>query len=102
MFMDFGGIRIGDSVMIGPKVSLITTGHPVEYADRRQYITSEPIIIGNRVWIGAGATILPGVTIGDEAVIAAGAIVTKDVPDSCLVAGVAASVVRELNNAPRP
>lgn len=97
MFMDFGGIHIGDRVMIGPRVSLITAGHPVELQERRQFITAEPITIGSNVWIGAGATILPGVTIGDKAVIAAGAIVTKDVPKSCLVAGVAARVIRELN-----
>jgi acetyltransferase-like isoleucine patch superfamily enzyme len=98
MFMDFGGIQIGDRVMIGPKVSLITAGHPVEYEERRQFITAEPITIGNNVWIGAGATILPGVTIGDEAVIGAGAVVTKNVPASCLVGGNPASVIRNLNS----
>lgn len=97
MFMDFGGIRLGDGVMIGPKVSLITAGHPVEYVQRREFITAEPITIGDRVWIGAGATVLPGVTIGDRAVVAAGAVVARDVPESCLVAGVAARVIRKLN-----
>ena len=97
MFMDFGGIRLGDGVMVGPKVSLITAGHPVEYQQRREFITAAPITIGNRVWIGAGAMILQSVTIGDKAVVAAGAVVTNDVPESCLVAGTAAQVIRELN-----
>jgi maltose O-acetyltransferase len=69
----------------------------VELAERRQFITAEPITIGSHVWIGAGATVLPGVTIGDKAVIAAGAVVTKDVPESCLVGGVPAQVIRNLN-----
>lgn len=102
MFMDYGGIRIGDRVMIGPRVSLITVGHPVEHAERRQFITCEPITIHDSAWIGASATILPGVTIGAKAVIAAGAVVTKDVPESCLAAGVPARVVRQLNATDEP
>lgn len=101
MFMDFGGITIGDRVMIGPKVSLITAGHPVEYEDRRQFITAAPIVIGDQVWIGAGATILQGVTVGDRAVVGAGAVVTKDVPASTLVAGNPVRVIRKLNDSSR-
>lgn len=94
--MDLGGIDIGDDVMIGPNVQLISSGHPVDPETRRSAITTAPIRIGRGVWIGAGATVLQGVTVGDDAVIAAGAVVTKNVPPRTLVAGVAAQVIREL------
>jgi acetyltransferase-like isoleucine patch superfamily enzyme len=82
--------------MIASKVNLVTAGHPVEPDKRRAYITAEPITIGTNVWIGAAATILPGVTIGADAVVAAGAVVTRDVPPASLVAGVPATVIRHL------
>ena len=86
--MDLGGIDIGDDVMIGPNVQLISSGHPLDPATRRSGITTAPIRIGRGVWIAAGATILQGVAVGDDAVVAAGAVVTKDVPPRTLVAGV--------------
>jgi acetyltransferase-like isoleucine patch superfamily enzyme len=94
--MDFGGIDIGDDVMLGPNVQLISSGHPVDPATRRSQITTAPIRIGRGVWIAAGATVLQGVTVGDDAVVAAGAVVTKDVPPRTLVAGVPAKVIRAL------
>jgi len=94
--MDIGGIEIGDEVLIGPNVQLISSGHPVDPAGRRRTITGDPIVIGRNVWIGAGATVLHGVTVGEDAVIAAGAVVTRDVPARTLVAGVPARVVRHL------
>jgi acetyltransferase-like isoleucine patch superfamily enzyme len=93
---DIGGIDIGDEVMLGPNVSLLTSGHPVDPVERTRRITAAPIAIGRNVWIAAGATVLQGVTVGDDAVVAAGAVVTKDVPAATLVAGVPARVVREL------
>jgi acetyltransferase-like isoleucine patch superfamily enzyme len=96
-FNDMGGIEIGDDTMIGPNVSLLTTGHPTAVADRRAGITIAPIHVGANVWIGAGATVLGGVTIGDGAVAAAGAVVTRDVPPATLVAGVPARTVRALD-----
>ncbi|SDZ54194.1 DapH/DapD/GlmU-related protein [Herbiconiux ginsengi] len=93
-FLDFAGIRLGEGVMIGPKATFITMGHPVDPVERRQYLTGAPIDVAENVWIGAGATILPGVTIGRDAVIAAGAIVADDVPPSSLVAGPKATVLR--------
>lgn len=93
-FLDYAGIRIGARTMIGPKVTFITSGHPVDPVERRLYLTGEPIDVAENVWIGAGATILPGVTIGRDAVIAAGAIVAEDVPAQSLVAGPKASVIR--------
>ena len=92
--MDFGGIEIGDDVMIAPNVQLISSGHPLDPETRRRSMTCAPIRIGRGVWIAAGATVLQGVTVGEDAVVAAGAVVTKDVPPRTLVAGVPARVVR--------
>jgi acetyltransferase-like isoleucine patch superfamily enzyme len=93
-FLDYAGIRLGDRVMIGPKVTFITSGHPVDPEERRLYLTGAPIDVAENVWIGAGATILPGVSIGRDAVIAAGAIVADDVPAASLVTGPKATVRR--------
>ncbi|TWF93327.1 hypothetical protein FHU35_15170 [Saccharopolyspora dendranthemae] len=93
-FMDKGGIRLGDGVMIAPKVNLITGGHPLRLAERREHLVFAPITVEDDVWIGAAATILQGVTIGAGAVVAAGAVVTRDVPARTLVAGVPAQVIK--------
>jgi acetyltransferase-like isoleucine patch superfamily enzyme len=93
---DIGGIEIGDDVMIGPRVSLLTSGHPLDPELRRRQILAAPIVIERGVWLGAGATVLQGVTVGADAVVAAGAVVSRDVPPRTLVAGVPARVVREL------
>jgi len=95
-FTGHAPIDIADEVMIAHKVNLITAGHPVAPDQRRAYITAEPITIETNVWIGAAATVLPGVHIGADAVIAAGAVVTHDVPPATLVAGVPARVIRKL------
>ena len=96
MLNDIGGIEIGDDVMIGPRVSLLTAGHPLDPSRRRRQIVAAPIAIERNVWLGAGATVLQGVTVGSDAVVAAGAIVTRDVPPRTLVAGVPAQVLREI------
>ncbi|MFF3390178.1 DapH/DapD/GlmU-related protein [Streptomyces sp. NPDC002669] len=96
-FMDKGGIRIGNGVMIAPKVNLITGGHPLPLAERREYLSLAPIVIEDDVWIGAGATVTQGVTIGAGAVVAAGAVVTRDVPARTLVAGVPARAVKTID-----
>ena len=93
---DIGGIEIGDDVMIGPGVSLISSGHPVAPASRRDGITAAPIRIERNVWIGASAMILQGVTVGENSVIGAGAIVTHDVPPNMLAVGVPAKVIRNI------
>jgi acetyltransferase-like isoleucine patch superfamily enzyme len=95
-FTGHAPIEIADEVMIAHKVNLITAGHPLEPDQRRAYITAEPITIDQNVWIGASATVLPGVHIGAGSVVAAGAVVTHDVPPATLVAGVPARVVRSL------
>ena len=94
-FQDQGRIYIGDNVLIGHNVVLATINHPLNPADRNVNIPA-PIHIGNNVWIGANATILPGVTIGKNAVIAAGAVVTKDVAENTVVAGVPAKCIRKI------
>ena len=94
-FLDYAGIRLGERVMVGPKVTFITVGHPVDTDERRVWLTGAPIHVAENVWIGAGATILPGVTIGRDAVIAAGAVVADDVPAASLVAGPKGAVRRQ-------
>lgn len=93
-FLDYAGIRLGERVMVAPKATFITVGHPVDTDDRRIWLTGGPITVEENVWIGAGATILPGVTIGRDSVIAAGAVVAEDVPARTLVAGPKAAVLR--------
>jgi acetyltransferase-like isoleucine patch superfamily enzyme len=94
-FMDRGGITLEDEVLIGPKVNLITTNHPINPSERRATI-SNPIVIKKRAWIGAAATIMPGVTIGENSVVAAGAVVTKDVPANSIVGGIPAKLIKNL------
>jgi acetyltransferase-like isoleucine patch superfamily enzyme len=94
-FMDRGGITIEDNVLIGPKVNLITTNHPINPAERRATI-SHPIVIKKGAWIGVGATILPGVTVGENSIVAAGAIVSKDVPDNTIVGGIPAKIIKSI------
>ncbi len=93
-FLDYAGIRLGRGVMVGPKATFITMGHPVDPEERRKFLTGAPIDIAENVWIGAGAMILPGVSIGRDSVIAAGAVVADDVPANSLVVGDKATVRR--------
>ncbi len=95
-FYDLGGLEIGDDVMIGPNVSLITSSHPVEPSRRRDFVVAKPIAIERNVWVGAGATIIGGVTVGEHSVVAAGAVVTRDVPPNTLVGGNPATVIRSI------
>lgn len=94
-FQDQGGITIGDHSLIGHRVILATLNHGIAPEDRHTLYPA-PIVIGKNVWIGAGATVLPGITIGDHAIVAAGAVVTKDVPENTVVAGVPAKVLRTI------
>jgi len=94
-FLALGGITIEDDVLIGPKVSLITENHPLN-PEERKGLTGKPILIKKNAWIGANATILPGVTIGENAVVAAGAVVSKDVPDNTIVGGIPAKFIKNI------
>lgn len=95
LFVDLGGITIDDHVLIGPRASLITVNHLENPADRRGLFV-KPVHIKQNAWIGAGATILPGVTVGENAIVAANATVTKDVPANMIVAGTPAKVIRQI------
>lgn len=95
VFLDLGGITIEDNVLIAPKVSLLSEAHPVS-PNERQSLVPGHIHIRKNAWIGAGATILPGVTVGENAVIAAGAVVSKDVPPNTIVGGVPAKIIKTI------
>lgn len=94
-FQDHGGIYIGDRCLIGHAVVLATLNHGESPKDRGDLIPA-PIHIGNDVWIGSNSTVLPGVTIGDGAIIAAGAVVSKDVEEMTIVGGVPAKPIRKI------
>lgn len=94
-FQDQGGITIGDDVLIGQNVVIATLNHAMD-PDSRGDMNPKPVLIGNKVWIGANATILPGVHIGEGAIVAAGAVVAKDVPARTVVGGVPAKIIKTL------
>jgi maltose O-acetyltransferase len=95
--LDVAPIHIGDDVQIGPYVQLLTPTHPLEPGLRRaKWEAAEPIAIGDNVWLGGGAIVLPGVTIGPDTVVGAGAVVTSDLPAGVLALGTPARVVRTL------
>ncbi|MDE6236960.1 MAG: galactoside O-acetyltransferase [Muribaculaceae bacterium] len=91
LMMSAGGITIEDGAMIAANAQLISNNHDLY---ERQIITCKPVHIGKNVWIGAGATILPGVTVGDNAVVGAGSVVTKDVEPNTIVAGIPAKLIK--------
>lgn len=96
-FLALGGITIEDNVLIAPKVSLLSEGHPVA-TNQRQSLVPGPIHIKKNAWIGANATILPGVTIGENAIVAAGAVVSKNVPDNTIVGGIPAKFIKTISD----
>ncbi|MFG6429472.1 DapH/DapD/GlmU-related protein [Roseateles sp. LYH14W] len=97
-FMDRGGITIGDDVLIGPKVNLVTINHPLDPATRRSTHCA-PIIIEKGAWLAAGVSVMPGVTIGENAVVAANAVVTRDVPANTVVGGIPARFIKHIDGA---
>jgi len=94
-FQDNGGIEIGDKTMIGPNVTIVTLNHDVN-PETRINATPKSVKIGKNVWIGADCTILPGITIGDNSIIGAGSVVTKDVPYNVVVAGNPARIIKNI------
>ena len=94
-FQDQGGITLGDSSLIGHRVVLATINHGFS-PEERSSCRPAPIVIGRNVWIGSGAIVLPGITIGDNAIVAAGAVVTRDVAADSVVAGTPARFIRSI------
>lgn len=98
VFLDCASIEIGDNLQMGPAVQIYTATHPLEADLRRSGLEyARPVSIGHNVWIGGGAIILPGVTIGDRSVIGAGSVVVHDVPTAKVVAGNPARIIRQLD-----
>ena len=96
-FVDDGKINIGSKVMFGPAVTIATVGHPLN-PNYREYMYTAPVTIGDNCWIGANATICPGVTIGENSVIGAGSVVVHDIPANSVAVGNPCRVLRELND----
>ncbi|KSU16507.1 Maltose O-acetyltransferase [Lactococcus lactis subsp. lactis] len=98
IFLDVNKIKIGNNVMVGPRVSFYTAGHPIDPQIRIEELEfGLPITVEDNVWIGGSATILPGVTIGKNSIIAAGAVVTKDVAANTVFGGNPAQLIRAIN-----
>ncbi|MBI1405580.1 MAG: sugar O-acetyltransferase [Caulobacter sp.] len=98
-FYALADIVIGDDVLIGPNVSLITSEHPVAPSQRRAFLQGRPITVERGVWLAAGVTVIGGVTIGENSVVAAGSVVTRDIPANTLAAGNPARVLRSIEGA---
>ena len=97
--LDRGPVHIGDNVLLGPGTVITAVGHPISPKGRREHLSyMKPVTIGDDVWMGANVTVLPGVTIGNNVIVAAGAVVDKDVPDNCIVGGVPAKKIRDIEN----
>ena len=100
--LDVGKVKIGDHVLIAPNVSIYTAGHPIHPETRKTgYEYGIPVTIGDHVWIGGNVVIVPGVTIGENAVIGAGSVVTKDIPANAIVAGNPCKVIRYITEEDR-
>ncbi|MFI6077524.1 sugar O-acetyltransferase [Actinoplanes sp. NPDC051343] len=96
--LDVATVTIGDDVQIGPNVQLLTALHPVDPTPRRaKWEAAKPITIGHNVWLGGGVIVLPGITVGDDTVVGAGAVVTRDLPPGVVAAGSPARVLRAVD-----
>ena len=96
--LDVMQVKIGSNVLFGPSVQIYTATHPINAVERRKWLESaKPITIGSDVWVGGGAIICPGVTIGDRTVIGAGSVVTRDIPSDVFAAGNPCRVIRPLD-----
>lgn len=97
VILDPAKVTFGDNVFIGPNCGFYTAGHPLNTEERNKGLEyAKPIKVGNNVWFGGNVSVMPGVTIGSNCTIAAGSVITKDIPDNSLAAGVPCKVIREL------
>ena len=94
-FTDLGGIYIGDRVLIGPNVTIVSVNHRIDPSQRR-HLDLKPVYIHDNAWLGANVTVTPGTVIGENSIVGAGAVVTKDVPANTIVAGVPAKIIRKI------
>jgi maltose O-acetyltransferase len=102
VMLDGGEITIGDHVLLGPRVGIYTSNHAIDPAERVVGgCYARPVTIGNRVWVGGGVQIMQGVSIGDDSIIGAGSVVTRDVPAGVIAAGVPCKVLRAITDADR-
>ena len=98
IILDAGKVEFGDNVFIGPNCGFYTAGHPIDYIQRNRGLEyAKPIKVGNNVWFGGNVVVLPGVTIGDNVVIGAGSVVTKDIPDNSIAYGNPCRKVKNIN-----
>ena len=95
IFTELGKIELEDKVLVGPNVTIISVNHPLD-PEKRHGVELKAVLIKENAWLGANATILPGVTVGENAVVAAGAVVSKDVPANTVIAGVPAKVIKKI------
>ena len=97
IILDCAKVKIGDNVFVGPNVGIYTPCHPIDAKERMTFKEwAEPVTIGNDVWLGGNVTILPGVSIGNNVVIGAGSVVTKDIPSNCVAVGNPCKPVKSL------
>lgn len=103
VILDCARVEIGPKTLLGPAVQIYTAIHPLDPDERAAFVeTARPVILGRNVWIGGAAVLLPGVTVGDNAVVGAGSVVTRDVPADCVVAGNPAKLIRRITAEDRP
>lgn len=97
MFTDLGGIYIGDHALIGPNVTIVSVNHRIEPGDRRN-LDLQPVYVHDNAWLSANVTVTPGVSIGENAIVGAGAVVTHNVPANTIVAGVPARIIKTIKS----
>ena len=103
VILDCARVEIGAKTLLGPAVQIYTAIHPLDPTERAAFVeTAKPVTLGRNVWVGGGAILLPGASVGDNAVIGAGSVVVKDVPANCVAVGNPARVIREITTEERP